>query len=106
MVWLTPLPRTSGKTCTTKTATTRLVSAEEAKPTVRNSQAVLPSGVQPTSSGAASASSALSRPELTAITLLMERKIPLVVFNLKKPGNIVRVLQGEAVGTKITPTAK
>jgi len=41
--------------------------------------------------------------DLTAITLCMERKIPLVVFNLKKPGNIVRVLKGEAVGTKINP---
>src|SRR5690348_9557140 len=30
--------------------------------------------------------------DLTAITLCMERKIPLVVFNLKVPGNIARVL--------------
>jgi uridylate kinase len=42
--------------------------------------------------------------DLTAITLSMERKIPLVVFNLKTPGNIVRVLRGEKVGTKILPT--
>lgn len=41
--------------------------------------------------------------DLTAITLCMERKIPLVVFNLKKPGNIARVMRGEAVGTKIHP---
>jgi uridylate kinase len=41
--------------------------------------------------------------DLTAITLAMERKIPLVVFNLKKPGNIARVIRGEAVGTRITP---
>ena len=41
--------------------------------------------------------------DLTAITLCMERKIPLVVFNLKREGNIARVLRGEAVGTKITP---
>src|SRR4051812_9367073 len=41
--------------------------------------------------------------DLTAITLMMERKMPLVVFNLKTPGNIARVLRGEAVGTKITP---
>jgi uridylate kinase len=41
--------------------------------------------------------------DLTAITLAMERKIPLVVFNLKKPGNIARVMRGEAVGTKIRP---
>src|SRR2546423_3563948 len=43
--------------------------------------------------------------DLTAITLCMERKIPLVVFNLKTPGNIVRVLRGDDVGTKILPQA-
>jgi uridylate kinase len=41
--------------------------------------------------------------DLTAITLAMERKIPLVVFNMKVPGNIARVVQGEKVGTKISP---
>src|SRR5688572_5471476 len=41
--------------------------------------------------------------DLTAITLAMERKLPLVVFNLKTPGNVARVLRGEKVGTKITP---
>jgi len=43
--------------------------------------------------------------DLTAITLCMERKIPLVVFNLKTPGNINRVMRGEQVGTKIVPHA-
>ena len=42
--------------------------------------------------------------DLTAITLCMERQIPLVVFNLKKPGNIARVVRGEDVGTKIVPS--
>ena len=42
--------------------------------------------------------------DLTAITLCMEQKIPLVVFNLKTPGNIARVIRGEKVGTKISPT--
>jgi uridylate kinase len=42
--------------------------------------------------------------DLTAITLCMERKIPLVVFNMSKPGNIARVVRGEKVGTTITPT--
>src|SRR3954463_3329703 len=41
--------------------------------------------------------------DLTAITLCMERKIPLVVFNMKTPGNIARVVRGEKVGTKINP---
>jgi uridylate kinase len=39
--------------------------------------------------------------DLTAITLCMERKIPVVVFNLKVDGNIARVLRGEDVGTRI-----
>src|SRR4051812_10973425 len=41
--------------------------------------------------------------DLTAITLCKERKIPLVVFDMKKQGNIARVVRGEDVGTKITP---
>jgi uridylate kinase len=41
--------------------------------------------------------------DLTAITLCMERQIPLVVFNMKTPGNIARVVRGENVGTKIAP---
>jgi len=41
--------------------------------------------------------------DLTAITLCMERKIPLVVFNLRTAGNIARVMRGENVGTKISP---
>ncbi len=40
--------------------------------------------------------------DMTAISLSMERKIPIVVFNLKKPGNIARVVAGEPIGTKIT----
>jgi uridylate kinase len=42
--------------------------------------------------------------DLTAITLCMERKIPLVVFNLKVAGNIARVVRGEDVGTTIVPS--
>jgi uridylate kinase len=41
--------------------------------------------------------------DLTAITLLMERRLPLVVFNLKTNGNIMRVVRGENVGTHIVP---
>jgi uridylate kinase len=39
--------------------------------------------------------------DLTAITLCMERKIPVVVFNMKTPGMIARVVTGEDVGTRI-----
>ncbi|GLJ11608.1 hypothetical protein SUGI_0172530 [Cryptomeria japonica] len=39
--------------------------------------------------------------DLTAITLCQENNIPIVVFNLNKPGNISRALCGEHVGTLI-----
>lgn len=41
--------------------------------------------------------------DLTAITMCKQQKLPLVVFNLKTPGNIARVIRGENVGTKINP---
>jgi uridylate kinase len=41
--------------------------------------------------------------DLTAITMCKQQRLPLVVFNLKTPGNIARVIRGEAVGTKINP---
>jgi uridylate kinase len=41
--------------------------------------------------------------DLTAITMCKQQKLPLVVFNLKTPGNIARVIRGEKVGTKINP---
>jgi uridylate kinase len=41
--------------------------------------------------------------DLTAITLCMERRIPLVVFDMKVPGNIARVVKGEHIGTTIKP---
>lgn len=39
--------------------------------------------------------------DMTAISLAMESKLPLVVFNLKKKGNIKKVVCGEAIGTRI-----
>ncbi len=41
--------------------------------------------------------------DLTAATLLLEARIPLVVFALLEPGTLVRVLQGERVGTLVKP---
>ena len=41
--------------------------------------------------------------DLTAFAMCKQQKIPLVVFNLRTPGNIARVLRGEKVGTKIQP---
>jgi uridylate kinase len=40
--------------------------------------------------------------DMTAISLSMERKIPILVFNQKKPGNILRAVNGEPIGTVIT----
>jgi uridylate kinase len=37
--------------------------------------------------------------DLTAISLCMEHKLPIIVFNLKKQGNIKRIVLGEAIGT-------
>ena len=38
----------------------------------------------------------------TASSLSMDNDIPLVVFNLNKTDNIVRVVEGEQIGTTIT----
>jgi uridylate kinase len=41
--------------------------------------------------------------DMTAISLSMERKIPIIVFNLKKSGNIAKVVEGATgIGTLIT----
>jgi uridylate kinase len=40
--------------------------------------------------------------DATAFSLCMENKMPIVVFNVRKPGNIVRAVTGEVVGTTIT----
>jgi uridylate kinase len=39
--------------------------------------------------------------DATAISLCMDHHIPIIVFNLKNPGNIKRVVMGETVGTKV-----
>lgn len=38
----------------------------------------------------------------TAISLCMENDLPIIVFNLRKAGNILRVVTGEKVGTLVT----
>jgi len=40
--------------------------------------------------------------DATAISLCMDNKLPIVVFNLRTPGNLRRVIMGEAVGTTVT----
>ena len=39
--------------------------------------------------------------DATAISLCLDNRIPIIVFNLKKKGNIKRVVLGERVGTKV-----
>ncbi len=40
--------------------------------------------------------------DATAVSLCMEGKIPIVIFNLHRDGNIKRVVCGEQVGTRVT----
>jgi len=40
--------------------------------------------------------------DATAISLCMDNKLPIVVFSLRQPGNLRRVIMGEPVGTKVT----
>jgi uridylate kinase len=40
--------------------------------------------------------------DMTAISLAMDNRLPLVIFNLKNPGNIRKVACGERVGSRIS----
>jgi uridylate kinase len=40
--------------------------------------------------------------DATAISLCMDNKLPIVVYNLREPGNLRRVVCGEPVGTTVT----
>jgi len=44
--------------------------------------------------------------DLTALSMCMEHDLPVIVFNFKEAGNIMRVVQGEPVGTLIHNTAE
>jgi uridylate kinase len=39
--------------------------------------------------------------DLTAITLSKENKLPIIVFNMNKPGNLEKLVKGEKVGSKV-----
>ena len=41
--------------------------------------------------------------DATAISLCMDNGMPIVIFNMNKPGNIRRAVLGESVGSKVTP---
>ena len=46
----------------------------------------------------------LSVMDNTAISLCMDNKMPIIVFNMNVPGNIHRVVMGEKVGSKVSPS--
>jgi uridylate kinase len=39
--------------------------------------------------------------DLTAFTMGMDHRLPIVVFNVTVPGNLVQALQGREVGTRV-----
>jgi len=39
----------------------------------------------------------------TAVSLCMDNRLPIMVFNLRTPGNILRAITGEVVGSLVTP---
>ena len=40
--------------------------------------------------------------DLTAVSMCMENKIPIIVFRLSKPGSLAGVLQGQDIGTLVS----
>jgi uridylate kinase len=40
--------------------------------------------------------------DMTAFTLCMENKLPIIVFDMNKPGNLLQVVQGSNVGTLVS----
>ncbi|MBP7149447.1 MAG: UMP kinase [Acidobacteria bacterium] len=41
--------------------------------------------------------------DATAVSLCMDNRLPIIVFNLRRRGNIVALLRGEQVGSTVTP---
>jgi len=39
--------------------------------------------------------------DMTAITLCQENKLPIIVFDMNKPGNFMKLANGEAIGTLV-----
>jgi uridylate kinase len=39
--------------------------------------------------------------DMTAFTLCNENNLPIVVFDMNKPGNLQRLVEGEAIGTVV-----
>jgi uridylate kinase len=43
--------------------------------------------------------------DATAVSLAMDNEMPIVVFDMTQPGNIVRAVRGEQIGTLISGEA-
>ncbi len=41
--------------------------------------------------------------DITAASICMDNRIPIVVFDMSRPGNLARVLAGEPIGTRVGP---
>jgi uridylate kinase len=39
--------------------------------------------------------------DTTALTLCMDIKLPIIVFDMNQPGNLLKVVQGAAIGTLV-----
>jgi uridylate kinase len=39
--------------------------------------------------------------DMTAFTLCMENKLPIIVFDMNQPGNLMKIVQGASVGTLV-----
>lgn len=39
---------------------------------------------------------------MTAFTLCKENKLPIIVFDMNENGNLLKVVKGEAIGTKVS----
>ena len=41
--------------------------------------------------------------DAAAVSLCRDNNMPMMVFSMKEPGNIARVIQGETLGSLVTP---
>ena len=39
--------------------------------------------------------------DMTAFTLCQENSLPISVFNINKPGNLLKLVSGEPIGTQV-----
>ena len=44
--------------------------------------------------------------DMTAFTLCNENNLPIVVFDMNKPGNLQRLVEGESIGTVVEASIK